>query len=109
LLLLADVRRRKSGALTYDPLGRLQTSTAETTTTSFLFDGDNLAGEDNSADVTSERSVPNCETDEPLVWYQAQASTPRIGLSLIRWARSSAMPTRAETPKPPAPIILMAS
>ena len=63
--------------LTYDTLGRLQTSTASGATTSFLFDGDNLVEENDSSGNTLRRYVPGPGTDEPLVWYEgASVNTP---------------------------------
>jgi RHS repeat-associated protein len=63
--------------LAYDPLGRLQTSTASSTTTTFLYAGSFLAAEYNGSTVT-QRYVPDPTGTEPVVWYQGSGtSTPQ--------------------------------
>jgi RHS repeat-associated protein len=63
--------------LSYDPLGRLQTSTASSTTTTFLYAGGFLAAEYSGSTVT-QRYVPDPSGSEPVVWYQGSGtSTPQ--------------------------------
>ncbi len=64
-------------SLTYDPLGRLQTSTAASATTTFLFDGDMLAGKYDSSHNILRRYVPGPGADEPVVWYEGAGVTDR--------------------------------
>ena len=78
--------------LSYDPLGRLQTSTAGGATTTFLYDGDNLAGEYDSSGNILRRYVSGPNVDEPLVWYEGPGTTTRRWLhadnvgSIIAWS-----------------------
>jgi len=60
--------------LTYDPLGRLQTSTASSVTTTFLYAGGFLAAEYSGSTVT-ERYVPDPSGSDPVVWYQGSGTT----------------------------------
>jgi len=62
--------------LTYDPLGRLQTSAASSTTTTLVYAGSVLAAEYNGSTLT-ERYVPGPGLDEPLVWYVGSGTTTR--------------------------------
>ncbi len=64
-------------SLTYDPLGRLQTSTAGGATTSFLYDGDMLVGEYDASGNILNRYVPGPGTDEPLVQYAGPGTANR--------------------------------
>ncbi len=61
-------------SLAYDPLGRLQQTTAGTTTTQLLYDGDRLVAEYDPSrpanDQLLRRYVHGPGVDEPLVWYQ---------------------------------------
>jgi RHS repeat-associated protein len=81
--------------LTYDPLGKLQTSTAGGATTTFLYDGDMVAGEYDATDTLLDRYVPGPDADEPLVWYVGSGTTSRQWTladtqgSIISWANSS--------------------
>jgi RHS repeat-associated protein len=62
----------KSGtalALTYDPTGRLESSSLNGSKTNFLYDGDELIGEYNSSGSLLNRYVHGIGTDDPLVWY----------------------------------------
>jgi RHS repeat-associated protein len=64
--------------LAYDPAGRLQTSTASSATTTFLYDGANLAAEYNGGTVLRRYVPSGLGTDMPLVWYEGAAeATPR--------------------------------
>lgn len=54
--------------LTYDPMGRLWTSTSGGITTRYLYDGDELVAEYNGSTLVS-RYVHGASVDEPLVWY----------------------------------------
>lgn len=62
--------------LTYDPLGRLQTTQAGGSTTRFLYDGDKLVGEYVSGTL-ARRYVHGAGTDEPLVWYEGAVLTDK--------------------------------
>ena len=63
--------------MTYDPIGRLQTSTASSVTSTFLFAGQMLVGEYNGSTIVS-RYIPGPDQDEAVVWYSgAGTSTPQ--------------------------------
>lgn len=67
-----------SATLSYDPLGRLF-QTAGGATTKFLYDGDALVGEYDSAGTLLRRYVHGPGIDEPLLWYEGSGlSTRRI-------------------------------
>ena len=81
---------------TYDPLGRMQTDTASATTTTFLYDGDNLSAEFNSAGAVLRRYVPSgLGLDKPLVWYEGASTASRRWLhadnqsSIVAYSDSS--------------------
>jgi RHS repeat-associated protein len=85
-------------SLAYDPLGRLQTSTASGATTNFLYDGSMLVAEyDNSGNILN-RYVPGPGVDEPAVWYAGSGTSGRRWLhaddngSIIAWSDSTANP-----------------
>jgi RHS repeat-associated protein len=60
-----------TGALVYDPLGRLwQVTDSAGTITQFLYDGDELVGEYSGSGVQLRRYVHGEDLDEPLVWYK---------------------------------------
>jgi RHS repeat-associated protein len=64
-------------ALTYDPLGRIQSETTSGATSNFLYDGTFLAEEYNSSGTTTARYVPGPGADEPLTVYSgADLSSP---------------------------------
>lgn len=60
--------------LTYDPNGRLLTSSSGGMTTRYLYDGDKMVAEYNGAALVR-RYVHGAGTDEPLVWYDGAALT----------------------------------
>ena len=61
----------KSATLTYDPLGRLaSTSSAATGATTFLYDGDELAAEYDGSGNLLRRYVHGRLDDDPVVWYE---------------------------------------
>ncbi len=64
-------------ALTYDPLGRLHSTTASGATTEFLYDGDRLVAEYNGSGTTLRRYVHGPGVDEPIVWYEGSGLTDR--------------------------------
>ncbi len=68
-------------ALTWDPLGRLWQVVKGTANTRFLYDGDALVAEYNSAGTVTNRYVhgSGSAADDPLVWY------PGATLSTARW------------------------
>ena len=83
-------------SLAYDPLGRLQTSTASGATTTFLYDGAMLVAEyDNSGNILR-RYLPGPGVDEPAVWYEGAGTSARRWLhaddqgSIIAWSDTSA-------------------
>ena len=68
--------------LTYDPLGRLfqvtgPISGSGTVTTRFLYDGDALVAEYNSAGAVTERYVHGAGADVPLTWYHGATLADR--------------------------------
>ncbi len=64
-------------ALAYDPSGRLLTTTAGSTVTRFLYDGDRLVGEYDGLGNRLRRYVHGVGTDNPLVWFEgADSSSP---------------------------------
>jgi RHS repeat-associated protein len=67
---LVSATGAKNATLTYDPLGRLYQVTSGGSTTRFLYDGDRLIAEYNTADAVQNRYVHGAGVDEPLVWYQ---------------------------------------
>lgn len=62
--------------LTYDPNGRLLTSTSGGITTRYLYDGDQLVAEYNGSTLLR-RYVHGVNADEPLVWYEGAGLTDR--------------------------------
>lgn len=67
--------------LSYDPLGRLnQTATPAAGTTTFLYDGDELAAEYSSSGALLQRYIHGTGTDEPLAWYDYTT-----GSQVINW------------------------
>jgi RHS repeat-associated protein len=87
--------------LTYDPLGRLASTTtapspgAATTRTEFLYDGDRLVGEYGTAGAPLRHYVHGDGVDEPLVWYEGAQPrwlhADRQG-SIVAWTAASAAP-----------------
>lgn len=70
----------KTATLKYDPLGRLFEVAAPSGTTRFLYDGDALVAEYNTAGTMLDRYVHGNGVDQPLVWYTGatvSASTRR--------------------------------
>ncbi|MBI1185861.1 MAG: hypothetical protein GC206_00725 [Alphaproteobacteria bacterium] len=63
-------------SLTYDPLGRLRSTSAGGTTTEFLYDGDALIGE-YVGGTLARRYVHGAGVDGPLVWYEGAGLTDR--------------------------------
>ena len=73
-----DVENRLVGAsggvvLSYDPLGRLASTTGSPNFTSFLYDGDALVAEYNSSGIVTERYEHGPGADEPWLWYHGAA------------------------------------
>ncbi len=62
-------------SLTYDPTGRLQSSTLNGSKTNFLYDGDELVAEYNNSGSLINRYVHGIGTDDPLVWYVGSDTT----------------------------------
>jgi len=70
------VRVTKAGIqtdLSYDPIGRLYSSSTAGSTTKFLYDGDRLIAEYNGSDVLQRRYIHGPSVDEPIVWYEGSA------------------------------------
>ncbi|MEP3224590.1 MAG: RHS repeat-associated core domain-containing protein [Parasphingorhabdus sp.] len=65
----------KNATLKYDPLGRLYevNGGSAATTTRFLYDGDALVAEYNSAGTMLHRYVHGNGVDQPLLWYNGSA------------------------------------
>jgi RHS repeat-associated protein len=74
---LTSVSGSSSLTLAYDPLGRLQTTTASSVSTTYLYDGDRLSAEYNSSGTLLRRYVHGPGVDEPLVWYEGSGLTDR--------------------------------
>lgn len=64
-----------TATLKYDPLGRLYEVSGGGTTARFLYDGDALVAEYNTAGTIINRYVHGDRVDEPLVWYQGSGIT----------------------------------
>ncbi|MEA3061938.1 MAG: hypothetical protein QOJ94_1719 [Sphingomonadales bacterium] len=80
---LASASGAKNAGLVYDPLGRLwQTSGGSAPLTQFLYDGDALIGEYDSAGTMNRRYVHGADagTDDPLIWYEYPVGGYRRGL-----------------------------
>jgi RHS repeat-associated protein len=73
------VQTSAGAALTYDPLGRLfQVSKPSTGTTQFLYSGDELVAEYDSAGNLLRRYVHGAGEDDPQIWYEgAGVVSPR--------------------------------
>jgi RHS repeat-associated protein len=64
--------------LSYDPLGRLYQSVSGSTTTQYLYAGQDLVAEySTSASAIVRRYVNGPGTDDPVVWYEGPALTDR--------------------------------
>jgi RHS repeat-associated protein len=85
-------------SLSYDPLGRLQTSTAGGVTTNYLYDGDALVAEYDGSGNILRRYVPGPGVDEPVLWYEGAGASGRRWLhaddlgSVIAYSDTSANP-----------------
>lgn len=66
-----------TASLSYDPLGRLFQVGGTTGVTTFLYDGDDLVGEYNTAGVLLRRYVHGTGPDEPLLWYEGSGLNDR--------------------------------
>lgn len=75
---LLSVSGSSSVSLSYDPLGRLWTTTSGGSTTRFLYEGGRLVAEYNGTTLLR-RYVHGAGVDEPLVWYEGS------GLTQQRW------------------------
>ena len=66
-----------TASLRYDPLGRLYETSANSaaTMTRFLYDGDELVAEYNSAGTLLRRYVHGPGADDPLIWYEGSGIT----------------------------------
>ncbi|PHQ59637.1 MAG: hypothetical protein COC10_13295 [Sphingobium sp.] len=62
-----------SATLSYDPMGRLNTTVSGSVMTRFLYDGDELVGEYDGSGVLLRRYVHGANTDEPILWYEGSA------------------------------------
>ena len=77
---LVSASGAKAATLTYDPLGRLYQISSGSSTTQFLYDGDNLVAEYTGSDTLLRRYVHGPGADEPLLWYEGAALATRRGL-----------------------------
>lgn len=73
---LTTVSGAGSMTLAYDPVGRLYQSAASTTTR-FLYDGDNLIAEYDTSGNLLRRYVQGAAANEQLVWYEGAGTTDR--------------------------------
>lgn len=71
-----------SATLTYDPLGRLFQTVSGSTTTQFLYDGDELVAEYNGSGALLRRYVHGSQSDDPVIWYEGAAVSPATRRSL---------------------------
>jgi RHS repeat-associated protein len=71
-----------SATLTYDPLGRLFQIVAGSTTTQFLYDGDELVAEYNGSGVLQRRYVHGTQDDDPLISYEGSSVSAAARRSL---------------------------
>jgi len=70
-------------ALTYDPLGRLyQTSGGASSTTRFLYDGDELVAEYGTSGTVLRRYVHGSGADDPVLWYEGAGLGDRRSLQV---------------------------
>jgi hypothetical protein len=76
---LTAVSGSASMSLAYDPRGRMQQTTASSTTKQYLYDGDSLIAEYDASGSVLRRYVPGRGVDEYLVWYEGS------GLSTPNW------------------------
>lgn len=79
---LVSASGARTAALTWDPLGRLFAVSAPSGTTQFLYDGDELIAEYNSAGTLLRRYVHSGGADDPLVWYEGSAVSAATRRSL---------------------------
>jgi RHS repeat-associated protein len=70
--------------LTYDPNGRLWQVSSGSTTTQFLYDGDQLSAEYNGSGTLLRRYVHGTGVDDPLIWYEGSGLTARRSLQVNR-------------------------
>ena len=80
---MIQVTGGKSANLSYDPLGRLSSVTANGGTTTFLYDGDQLVAEyfSSGGQVPDARYVQGPGVDEPLIWYAGSTLNDRRHLA----------------------------
>lgn len=75
---LVSASGAKNATLRYDPLGRIYETVGGGNTTRFLYDGDELVAEYNSAGALLRRYAHGGNIDDPVVWYEgAGLVTPR--------------------------------
>ncbi len=74
---LTSVSGAGAMSLAYDPVGRLYQTTASSTTTRFLYDGDNLIGEYDTSGNLLRRYVQGAGANEQLVWYEGSGTSDR--------------------------------
>jgi RHS repeat-associated protein len=65
-----------TATLGYDPVGRLFQITGSSTTR-FLYEGEQAIAEYDSSNVLQRRYVPGPATNEPIVWYEGVGTTDR--------------------------------
>jgi RHS repeat-associated protein len=84
-----------SVALAYDPTGRIQTKTAGGATSTFLYAGQMLIGEYDSAGNILARYVPGPSEDEAALWYSGSGTATPQWLhsdaqgSIIAWSNAT--------------------
>jgi RHS repeat-associated protein len=70
---LVSASGAKTASLVYDPMGRLFETSGTGTTTRFLYDGDELVAEYDSASIMARRYVHSDNVDDPVVQYDGAA------------------------------------
>ncbi len=67
---LVSASGASSASLRYDPLGRLYETSGASGTTRFLYDGDELVAEYDSAGTMLRRYVHGSGVDDPMAWFE---------------------------------------
>lgn len=74
---LVTATGKTNATLTYDPLGRLNTTVSNGSTTRFLYDGDELIAEYDGSGNLLRRYTHGPSTDEPILWYDGNTMSSR--------------------------------
>jgi RHS repeat-associated protein len=80
-------------SLTYDPLGRLQQSTAGSTVTRYLYHGNDLVAEYNSSGSVTNRFMQGPGVDNTVIWFQGSGTAGSNASYLIADRQGSIIAT----------------